>query len=518
MRYLSIDISNHTIKIADLVNRNNKITVKHSITIPIEPNQVEDGSIRAKANLVNTIKMALNESGIKTKNAIFTLYSSRIITREILIPHTNKKKTQSIIELNANDYFPVNISDYIIDYKTIDIVKEEKNKKQKIFLLAAPRALVMEYIALAEGIGLKLKAIDYAGSGIFEMLSLQKHKGVNLYIELNRQSTIVTILNNNQLELQKYIPQGVDEVYKAVQEYLEMDYETAIRKIQKQSFLNTDMDMNPYMKDDITSSINTIMSNISRLMDYFSSRHSKLSINEIFITGCGSQIYGIQQYIEKFFDIKVNKLEEYANVSAKNIKGFDEKWLHFTAIFGTALSKVNFIPKEILLQYNSHKRKRLAVELVILSALISLSGIMVPMNDKNKLEKQKEQLLQQIDDLKSIEDIINEHGILEEQLNFREEMIFLSQNSSEDFLEILKAFEQHMPTQLYYTSMTHQNNTLSINGYATDQLTIAAYIEQIKGMPYFSDIHVSSINLEEIESNNEVRYRFNAVLEYQSRE
>ncbi|TCT16897.1 type IV pilus assembly protein PilM [Natranaerovirga pectinivora] len=521
MKYITIDISNETLKIAEVVKKKNNIIVKKAINILRSSEAVEDGYIRNKEYLAGLIKQTLIENKIKTKNLIITIYSSKIISREITLPYLKPKKLSTVINMNVSEYFPVNTNDYIIDHTPIDTIEDSSTKSQKILILAAPKSLVEGYVELAERLGLTLKSIGYAGNGLVELFKLQNYEGNNIYLELGSESTIATILNNGKLEAQRFLPFGTNEIYQGVMSKLNLGYEEATILVKEKSVFDIEVEEHSYLTGEITIAVNKIMSGVSRLLDYYGSRTDSKPVNGIFIIGNGSEFYGIEDYIEKNFNLKTKIINEYTHIKSTKVENFLKDQIYYTAALGAVMSKINFVPTEIIHRDTKNRKKRLIVELIVLGGALFVLVLMYPLNEKNRLELEKTRLINEINSIKGIEEIIKKHEGLTKELSLREDVLKISKNNSEYLLEILNEFEREMPTNLHYTSLNHTHNQLMISGYATDKLTIATYIENIKKMDYFSDIYINTvvaIDIEEADGRkNPGKYGFNGVLTYQEK-
>ena len=111
-KVLTIDITNESITIVEVTASQKKQTYIHNALIFETPEGgYEDGYIRDKDLIGSTIREQLASNGITNKNAIFVLSSSKIVSREVVIPYVPDKKIPAIINSNASEYFPVNIED-----------------------------------------------------------------------------------------------------------------------------------------------------------------------------------------------------------------------------------------------------------------------------------------------------------------------------------------------------------------------------------------------------------------------
>ena len=75
---------------------------------------VSDGYLNPakRESLKDAIKAVLKENRIRTKRVLFTVFSGKIITREIILPGVKVHQINAIIESNVTEYFPIELSDY----------------------------------------------------------------------------------------------------------------------------------------------------------------------------------------------------------------------------------------------------------------------------------------------------------------------------------------------------------------------------------------------------------------------
>ena len=74
--------------------------------------------IRDKDSFANALKEELRRHNIREKEVVFTLSSSKVVTREVLIPFVKDNKIRGIIDAQMRDYFPMDVSSYTVSYST----------------------------------------------------------------------------------------------------------------------------------------------------------------------------------------------------------------------------------------------------------------------------------------------------------------------------------------------------------------------------------------------------------------
>ena len=67
---------------------------------------VDDGMIRDRDRFLTALREELFHRGIREKDVIFIINSTKVVTREITIPFVKDKDLQGIVATQAANYFP----------------------------------------------------------------------------------------------------------------------------------------------------------------------------------------------------------------------------------------------------------------------------------------------------------------------------------------------------------------------------------------------------------------------------
>ena len=93
-KVLSMDIGSFETKIVEGRYTKRGIVVYDYFTVPTPENSYMDGEILDRELIYYTLRQELKNRNIKTKNVYFTINSSSIITREIIIPKVDRKEIE----------------------------------------------------------------------------------------------------------------------------------------------------------------------------------------------------------------------------------------------------------------------------------------------------------------------------------------------------------------------------------------------------------------------------------------
>lgn len=132
---LSFDITDKTIKIIKGSESGGKIRISDAVTIDIEDNSIENGTISDISGLASRITDILKAKNMKEKNAIVSISSNQTIFKELTIPKA--KGNQFLKMVKAEMQSQLGIDDtYSISYIIVDEYKEDKKSTPILKILA----------------------------------------------------------------------------------------------------------------------------------------------------------------------------------------------------------------------------------------------------------------------------------------------------------------------------------------------------------------------------------------------
>ena len=211
-KVLSIEVGQQVTKavVVDYLRKNPHVYNAFSFDTP--PDAMEDGYLKNRDSIAQMLKAQIRENGVKEKDVVFSIASSKIASREVVVPYVPENKINDLINATAQDYFPVNMEEYTLAYNVLDIVKEGDKKNLKLLLLAAPDTLIQNYYSLADALGMHVESIDYYGNGSMQVLQKHIGSGYCVSVQISSLNTMVSVLRESQQIMQRTIPYGVNTI------------------------------------------------------------------------------------------------------------------------------------------------------------------------------------------------------------------------------------------------------------------------------------------------------------------
>lgn len=536
-RVISIEIGLHKTKIVEVSLTKKNPHVYHCITFPTPEHVYEDGYIRDKNRLANVIKEKLQEAKIKSKQVIFAISSSKIATREVTIPPVKERRIPSIIAANATEYFPVDLSEYTISHRVLEKITESEDRKLRLYLLAAPKNLIKSYYELAELLGFSVVAIDYAGNSMYQMIKEQVTDGTSLAIQINEQATLISIIEKNILKLQRTISYGTVDLAQAVLnndypgvnseiEAFQLLYEKEVFYTQLNAYDDVAATMElptddvasrsiAYAKREITDSLRYFISNILRVLNYYSSI-SKRRVDTIYLIGEGAKIAGIKELLYRETGLTVKTMNQLTSVTV-NHKALDipmGELLDYLVGIGASMDPINFIPdthlyrnKKFSLIYNT---SLVLIGSITVGIILSTAGFL----KYRTASMQNVMLKNEIETHAGINELYSEYQDVLNLYHHLQELKSSTRNPNENLNDLLLELETKLPKKAIVKTMniTTEDITLSLE---TDSKETAAYtLQQLKTIPYITAVRTTGINDGAIRGNESGSVSFVITAQY----
>lgn len=522
-KVVSIEVGYSFIKICEMDYKAKTPRVYRFAMVPTPLNVIEDGYLKESAGLRTAIKEALYRNKIKTKRAIFTVASSKIINREVMLPPVKPNMMEAMIKANLKDYFPIDLSDHEISHVVLETFKDGENAgKTRVLLVAAEKALVASYEALAQSCGLTLVDLDYVGNSIYQAVKKEANKIPSMILKIEENQTVITVVKNNNMMLQRSVNYGIDDAIHEVAANPAFDViedNDAWQLIKRRCCIKVTLDsdtkaVEPDLEQDddmeiaqarmnVARTLAPLINSISRVVDFYNSRNPE-HIEQAYIMGMGGDMSGLSKLLTNELGIKTNVFRKLEGIVWHPSMG-DGDLFNYVACIGATMAPVSFISGEKQKkQQKETNSKSLAVLLgvffVVASAALAANGYMAY---KEALEEQKrlqglestylpaEQIYQRYTNMVTLyADVLLGH--------------LKTNNPNDNILNFLSELEEKLPADVQVVEFSSNDEQAALRMHVADKDTAAGVIQQLREFSSLQAVVVNSIQEMEEEIVNEV--------------
>ncbi|MDE7297600.1 MAG: pilus assembly protein PilM [Lachnospiraceae bacterium] len=514
-RVVSIEIGLIYTKVCEVNYRKKNTKVRKAFVFETPEDTIEDGYIRDKTTFANELKRQLEEHKIKNRNVLFTIASNKILSREVTIPQVKEKRIMDIVRAEANEYFPMDITEHVLTYTLLGPGAEPKQLRLLVF--AAPLTLIKNYYNLAELLGVTLVALDYIGNSSYQILKRIPGDDVNFVIQLNQQNSLVSILQGGDLLMQRNVNFGVATLVDVMRGFQEFggkngnqcyDYlcENALlrRHLERDGGYNAgerppeeERAQREEMTDELMEELRLFVSNIGRVIEYYNTREPNRKIGKLYLLGKGTKILGLKELLANETNFEVELLEGFRSISfQKQKRGQAELEQHKDELFscvGAALNPVNFIPEELRLKTERRLGMRLYILLFILVTLSSGTMLWYAYSDYQEELDKKDELTKRRDSSLYIEPIFDAWSRSQNAKEEAERLVGMTFSYNDLLLQMIGELEEKLPANSIVQSLSATDSGMFISFVTDSKETAAALLTSLKQIPYVGGTSIAGI-------------------------
>ena len=539
---IAIEISYSLTKICEVDYKAKTHKIYKSFTVSNGAEVINDGALMVSPEYVENLRRALATNHVKTKQVVFTITSSKIASREVTIPFVKENRIADVVNANATDYFPVDLSQYQLAYTILGTIGETKGAQQyKLLVMAVPAALLTGYYELAKALKLEVAAIDYASNSIFQVVKDECAKGRHMVVKIDERSSLVMAVENSVLTFTRSVSYGVEEVMETVMNTLcwgeVSSVEQAIRVLQRNECIAPEegggtesaeasaMSAKDRAMEDVREAVMPLISGITRVIDYYASRGAGGTIERILITGVGADFKGMSELLSHETNMPVAVLKEAAGWNLmRNFK--NECFSEYIACVGAAVAPLGF--KQESEKRGREKAKKeggekgtnwapLAYSVFGVGLVAAAALAAVPMIGYAKLTKTNMELKSEAGSLEEIIPIYNEYVEVKTERAMVGAMYEVTESRNEGLEEFLGELEDKLPASVNVVSFSSDAYEVTINMKVQTKDDAGETVEQMRTFHSLIPelVTVTSLVEEENEESGERVVNFTVTAAYQ---
>lgn len=498
--------------------RANGVSVSDHFIFATPVGCVSDGMIADPDTYAKILTQELNNHGLKNVTDVnVSLASGKIATREVSLPKLKDKQLASMIKSNADDYFPVDMSQYKLAYCVIgdeaaqahaqenpDEKKPgKKSDTQKVLIEAAPKEVLNSYVSLSQKALFHIKTIDSSQNALYQALKTVKIKGTVMYVDIDSVRMDCLFLRDGAYVMQRSFTYGGDEMiypYIDRQGMTEENYFEAFTELTAPGKSSIEKDL----AEDLLS---RCVSSITRAADYLRTTKN-LQVDGIVLLGTCAHLPFLREAIQEQSGIDVAFIENIKE-TAPLVSGSADV-ARFLTCAACILNSIDLTPDA----YLANKSKKgftfgggddsYTVPVIIAVVLVAVGVVLSLMSVLGYLSKKQE-----------LADIQNEMTQLAPAKEAYDAYVAYQKNS--DSLDIIKKdaegnnkklrkffdeIEAKMPSDLLTLNAQCNASTVTLNCQCKDLDSVANVISAFRKFESIevSDVSVPSISLDDSEN------------------
>lgn len=519
-KVVSIEIGYLITRICEVDYKAKAPKVYKSFLVSTPEGTLADGEIHATDEFASIIKKGLSEHGVRSRQLVFAVTSTKIATRDVSIPYVKENRIDDVVAANAQEYFPVDLEQYQLAYNVLGTEGEGKEPtRYKLQVLAAPNSVLKGYFDLASKLKMDLTALDFAGNSVYQIVKdIVSKPGTDLIVKLEGHSTMVMAIRDGNLDFSRSLPYGVDDAINLIMDSAE--WGVAADPIQAYELAST---VDTTESASMQRALENLMAGINRIVEFYLSRNQDTEITNVYILGLGADILGIENLISRAINRDVYVLSEvlkngigkYFPTDAYNV---------FLTVTGASISPVNLKKeddkKKLITKPGKEKSGNstmamgwLIFGLCVLSALALCALGYYDYSDAQKVNKN---LNNQKASLSPSVDTYNKYVLTLSEYDEAMGVYATTYSRNEELAAFIEELEMKLPTDVAVSSFTADANMVSITMKVSNKSEAASVMEQMRSFESLlpESVSTTALSVELDEADQPLAVEFTVIATY----
>lgn len=508
------EIGSKHIKIVEGKYSKDKLSIYKMGQVETPMASIEDGAIIDERALVNALQVAINQLGIKSKDAVVTSNSTSIIDREIIIPAVDESEMESVIKYEIQQYLPINLDEYIVEYVVIDKLVDSEGPKLKVNVISYPKDIVNGYYKLIKSLGLNPYVLDVTYNSLKKIVNhtgMIKNggqvTGTVAFVDMGATSINVTIFKRGQLDFTRIIKSGGETIDQALSSRLDMSIKsTESMKMDKGNLLDIqdDDEVNVIIKE----TVDEMIGELEQILQFASNKNGE-NVDEVVIYGGASKLRGLDVYMQRKLLKSIKRVFTLERIDMSTSAMPKEPIGEYLNAIGAVIRQsqdVNFLSMyqgkngEAVAKGGKIKENNTPVYIVVGLIAAAIVGTFLYHQIDIKIQESK---ITSIEEKMAAPEFQKQLAIAQDlsnkissvtQYNTQVEQITKVVNSRKVVTpEVLDDVKDAVPGGVLYTSYKISNTEITITGASPSTEVVAEMEHNFRELDRVQDVHVGTI-------------------------
>lgn len=333
-----------------------------------ETSGVQETGEGTQEDYLSALKAWLKKRKVSLKKLELAISCPGVITRMITLPFLSEKDLERLLTEQVDQYFTLNIAEYIIDYRVLERVQEDGQMRIRVLLAAIPKVRWEEYWSIWDKLGFAPKITDLAAdclARLYPRLDFFTAKRVNNPAEAVRDMAIVD-LNSERVEF-VLLEHGVLFLYSDMEVMFEglldsirnlkpaQQVEEPVPAAEPNNEQNNDVPSNDgliefrpelepetleqRLKREMEEVLNPVFNTLVEFLNFFAARHYGKSVDCVYITGEYADLPFLAEVFERNLGImaKAGFPNDWQPSYKKKLKALNKTWMRYGSLYGLAI-------------------------------------------------------------------------------------------------------------------------------------------------------------------------------------
>jgi len=322
-----VDIGSHAIKICQLQKSGDGFSLQAIGSAVVPPGYVEDGVLQEPEEIGKIISALLSNLKIKGTKIGISISGYSVIVKKVHMEQMNEKELAEHIMEEAEQYIPFDKEDVYLDFQDLNTAETEDDRTD-VMLVAAKKEVVDGYLDMLYKLKLKPVLVDVDGFALENIWEIAHKTNKNVaLVDIGAAKMNINIISAGASVLARDIVVGSNQLTEQIANTFDLEFDEA-EKI-KLGLIPAE-DKQQEIEEIFNSTCTNWVFEIKKAIDLYMSNHPNMPLEQLVMSGGGSKIKGLKEYLGKETGLEIIEFNPFTNMKI-NEKKIDPKYLKATA-------------------------------------------------------------------------------------------------------------------------------------------------------------------------------------------
>ncbi|SDM66971.1 pilus assembly protein PilM [Acetanaerobacterium elongatum] len=315
---ISVDIGNSFIKIVNGEAKKGGVTVSKAVMVPTPAGFVSDGNLLNLQQLSETLLQTIKASGISSHTICFTVGSTEILHRELIVPKGDPKRMILVVQNEMFQHLS-GADQYSIDYLFNDTPVEDNPLMQRVNASGMPKKMATQYLTLTNALHLKPDSLQMHPSAVAKLLKSASVNGAAvaqksfIVCDIGTSLMHLYLYSGNKLIFSRCIKNAFPEFLRSL---LMLDgFDTPEQIAQNVDLSPAALAENTKLSFPAGLFISSLSEEIQRMIQFSLSRRLNSPVEEIYLCGGVGSFKGLAANLSAQLDLPAAVVDRLSTVS-----------------------------------------------------------------------------------------------------------------------------------------------------------------------------------------------------------
>lgn len=293
--FFALDIGTTAIRVVQLSQSGSgNWTLSHFGYAPVDEKITISNSVEGMRRLGEVIMTAVGQSGIKSKNVVIGMPSSKTFTTVIDVPNMPDIELKNSVKYQIDQFIPTPMTETTVDWVMLGQSLHD-TKQQEVLLASTSNTYAEERLEFIESLGFNVIAAEPDAIAMVRSLLPYDVNDARLIIDMGERSTDLAITFGDAPRLIRNIPTGLGSLIKSAVQNLNVQEDQARQFILKFGLAPDRLEGQVYRA--IESTLDNFSAELVKSIKFFQTRYPNTPVGGVLLSGFSATVPQFGAYV-----------------------------------------------------------------------------------------------------------------------------------------------------------------------------------------------------------------------------